>query len=425
MSDTFFQQQLNETPSEALSWLAEIQTAAKAELAHAVLPNRKVEDWKYTSLQPLKNLKSAPLDVDIDAQAGAVSGLDAWQLVFVNGQLDQAQSSVDALEYVTLFNAASEDEKALIQQHLSQSNSNHRLFTQLHLATLKNGLLLKMGKNKQLPKPIRVTYIQQGSGVSVQPCILLDLEQNTEATLIEEYQGEGANFINALTYANIANNAKLTHYRVQLMDEEAMHIGLVQADLARDARYESFHLALGSAVCRNDILVNHNIGGSHSEISGVYVPQNTQHVDFHTCVEHKAAHCTSNEVFRGIMNDQAKAVFNGRIHIHKDAQKTLAELSNKNLLLTNKAEINTKPELEIYADDVRCAHGATVAQLEEKALFYLRSRGVKKTAAEVMLSFGFINELLDALPHEPMSDWLRPILAKRFGRADLTAPEQE
>ena len=130
------------------------------------------------------------------------------------------------------------------------------------------------------------------------------------------------------------------------------------------------------------------------------------------------AHCTTNEVFRGIMNNKAKATFNGRIHIHPDAQKTLAELSNKNLLLTNTAEINTKPELEIYADDVQCAHGATVAQLEEKARFYLQSRGISKEDAEIMLSFGFINELLNGLNHEEIGLWLRPQLAQRFGRSD-------
>ena len=221
-----------------------------------------------------------------------------------------------------------------------------------------------------------------------------------------------------MTEIRIGDNAKLTHYRLQLMSESAFHIGGTFIDLQRDARYEGFHLGLGTALTRNDIIVNHNVGGSHCEMNGVYVPQNKQVIDFHTCVEHKVAHCTTNEVFRGIMNNKAKATFNGRIHIHPDAQKTLAELSNKNLLLTNTAEINTKPELEIYADDVQCAHGATVAQLEEKARFYLQSRGISKEDAEIMLSFGFINELLNGLNHEEIGLWLRPQLAQRFGRSD-------
>ena len=151
-------------------------------------------------------------------------------------------------------------------------------------------------------------------------------------------------------------------------------------------------------------------------MKGVYLPQNKQLIDFHSNMEHKVANCTTNEVFRGIMADKSKAVFNGRIHIHPDAQKTLAELSNKNLLLSNEATINTKPELEIYADDVRCAHGATIAQLDEEARFYLQSRGISAAEADVMLSFGFINELLENLELEAVRDLIRPILAKRFGR---------
>jgi Fe-S cluster assembly protein SufD len=149
-------------------------------------------------------------------------------------------------------------------------------------------------------------------------------------------------------------------------------------------------------------------------MKGVYLPKNKQQVDIHSYIEHKAPNCTTNEVYRGIMADQSKAVFNGRIHIHPDAQKTLAELSNKNLLLSDKAQINTKPELEIYADDVRCAHGATVAQLNETAKFYLRSRGISAQEADIMLSFGFINELLDSIPLDALRTKMRPLMAEQF-----------
>jgi Fe-S cluster assembly protein SufD len=149
-------------------------------------------------------------------------------------------------------------------------------------------------------------------------------------------------------------------------------------------------------------------------MKGVYLPKNDQHVDIHSYIEHKAAHCTTDETYRGIMADRSKAVFNGRIHIHPDAQKTLAELSNKNLLLSDKAQINTKPELEIYADDVKCAHGATVAQLNEEAKFYLRSRGISAQEADIMLSFGFINELLESIPVDALRVSLRPLLAQQF-----------
>ena len=151
-------------------------------------------------------------------------------------------------------------------------------------------------------------------------------------------------------------------------------------------------------------------------MNGIYLPRRKEHIDYHTCIEHRVPNCTSSETFRGIIGDEATAVFNGRIHIHRDAQKTNARLSNRNLLTSTRAEVNTKPELEIYADDVQCAHGATVAQLDETSLHYLRSRGVSRAQAQVMLSFGFINEVVDTVRCDPLREYLQGILNQRFSR---------
>jgi Fe-S cluster assembly protein SufD len=190
----------------------------------------------------------------------------------------------------------------------------------------------------------------------------------------------------------------------------------VHARLDRDATLESFHLAFGSVLKRLDLVVNHAGPGAYVSLNGVYLPRAEEHIDYHTCIEHAVPHCNSDEVFRGIIADKATAVFNGRIHIHPDAQKTRAELSNRNLLTSTEAQVNSKPELEIYADDVQCAHGATVAQLDELAMHYLRTRGVSRDEAEVMLSFGFINELIEGLALKSLRDYLRPLLASRFAR---------
>ena len=190
----------------------------------------------------------------------------------------------------------------------------------------------------------------------------------------------------------------------------------MHARLGADATLNSFHLGLGSVLKRLDVVVDHCGQGAHCELNGIYLPRGDEHVDYHTCIEHRVPHCTSSETFRGIIGDSATAVFNGRIHIHRDAQKTSAELSNRNLLTSNRAEVNTKPELEIYADDVQCAHGATVAQLDEMSLHYLRSRGVARADAQVMLSFGFINEVINTVRCEPLRDYLRELLSRRFAR---------
>ena len=233
--------------------------------------------------------------------------------------------------------------------------------------------------------------------------------------------GAEASFTSGVTELKLEANAKLHHYRLHEESGEAIHIGAVHARLERDANLDSFHLALGSRLKRVDVVVHHAGPGAHADLNGVYLPRGDEHIDYHTTIEHAVPHCTTDEVFRGIVGDKATAVFNGRIHIHPDAQKTRAELSNRNLLTSTEAEVNTKPELEIYADDVQCAHGATVARIDDLALHYLRTRGVSRDEAEVMLSFGFINELIDGMALEPLREYLRPLLAKRFARDDTLA----
>lgn len=417
---------------ERPAFLAKINQAGSQAYAAAQFPTRKVETWKYTSLFNLsqtefKQASNHSLNEELE-QAATITELNSARLVFVNGEVNQQLSDALALEQVTLFSQADSSQQALIEEKLgtvlAKQHKTAHLFNDLNNAATREGVLIHIGKNQQLKQPIQLSFLttsdEQAFNVNLR--VLIVLEQGAQATIVEHYGSDLAaqnSFTNALTEIIIGDNARLQHYRLQTMQDEAQHIGAVHTDLMRDANYSAFFLSLGSRLSRNDIVVNHNVGGSHSELSGVYVPQLQQVVDYHTTIEHRAGHCTSNEVFRGIMNDKAKAVFNGRIHIHPNAQKTLAELNNKNLLLTNTAEINTKPELEIYADDVKCAHGATVAQLDEQATFYLQSRGIEKHEAEIMLSFGFINELLDALPDEALTHYLRPIIAKQFGREEV------
>jgi Fe-S cluster assembly protein SufD len=436
----FQQAQLNALAESTQAWLGDLNSAGREAFEQAPWPTRKTEAFKYCSLKTLADhprAAAAPVataSTEAIRAAANIPHFDGYQLVLVNGQVNTELSDALALEQVTLLSQASTEQQALAKEYLGKSlgktvagdiDPSH-LFNQLNNAVLQDGVLIEIKRNSRLDKPLYLCYLntEADAGFTVNSRVLVVLETGAELELVEHYASlDGTNdnsgdnsFTNAMTEVVVGDNARLIHYRLQLMHNDAAHIGSVWVNLKRDANYQAFHLALGSQLTRNDIVVHHSVGGSHSDINGVYVPQGKQLVDFHTCIEHAAAHCTSNEIFRGIINDQAKAVFNGRIHIHKDAQKTLAELSNKNLLLTNKAEINTKPELEIYADDVKCAHGATVAQLDDKARFYLQSRGISEDEAQVMLSFGFINELLDAMPDEAIGHWLRPILAKRFGR---------
>src|SRR5690606_13001706 len=220
--------------------------------------------------------------------------------------------------------------------------------------------------------------------------------------------------VNSLSELVVGDNAELHHYRLNLEEENLLHLGGVHVNLLRNARLRGFALAQGSRLKRIDYQVNHRGPGADLNLQGIYLPRNNQMVDYHTNVQHCVPYCTTNEIFRGIIGDTAHAVFNGRIHIHPDAQKPLAELSNRNLLTSDKAEVDTKPELEIYADDVKCAHGATISQLDMTAMYYLQSRGLSATQARTMLSMGFINELLQELPQEAVRDYLQQHLQDYF-----------
>ncbi|MDP2381086.1 MAG: Fe-S cluster assembly protein SufD, partial [Pseudohongiella sp.] len=248
---------------------------------------------------------------------------------------------------------------------------------------------------------------------------LVVLEQGASAQIVEhflsaEHVSSNNSFVNTLTEIQLGQNAQLHHTRLNLEHEAAIHVGAVHVNLMRDAVLNGFTLSEGSQLKRIDYQLNHCGQGASLSFDGVYLARHDQQVDYHTCIEHRVPNCTSQQVFRGIVGNKAKAVFNGRIHIFEDAQKTLAEMSNRNLLTSNSAEIYTKPELEIYADDVKCAHGATISQLDETALYYLLSRGISPANARTMLSFGFINELLSSLTIEPLRVWLEAWLRNRF-----------
>jgi Fe-S cluster assembly protein SufD len=390
--------------------LGELRAEGAEAFARATWPGRKTEQWKYTSLQAMQDYQHATWRRNVNSVAGTgFIEIDATRLVFVDGVFDVDAS--DSLTHeLTLFNAAEEAAGKIIQLYLGKIAAavdapRRNLFSALNDAWLHDGVLLHVAKGKTLEKPVYIVHVSSSAeqATVANHRILIVLEEGASAQFIEHYvtaPDTGDAFVNALTEIHVGQNANLHHTRLNVEDEAILHIGAVHVNLMRDARFTGFTLAEGSRLKRIDYQMNHCGQGGELKLDGVYLARNQQLVDYHTTIEHRVPNCTSEEVFRGIIGDKAKAVFNGRIHIHPDAQKTLAELSNRNLLTSNTAEIDTKPELEIYADDVRCAHGATISQLDETALYYLQSRGISPGQARVMLSFGFINELLEKLPHD-------------------------
>jgi Fe-S cluster assembly protein SufD len=426
------------TPASVPDYLMPVRASGRAALAGATWPDRKTEAWKYTSLRLIEqggffaNNEASVVDLD-SAVARAlceIPNLNGHRLVFVNGQFDASLSHTtdlpDGVELVTFADASAQQQK-IIQQHLnSVVDLEQHLFAALNNQLIDGGVFLHLRKNVEVAQPLHIVWLSASAGQAVQVAqrLLAVLDDNSSASLIEHFASTGA-AQNSLTHGIselvLGAGARCQHYRLHLEQTLALHVGGFHASLARNAQLNSFHLALGSALKRIDLVINHNGEGAHCDLNGLYLPGQDEHVDYHTCIEHRAPRCTTVENFRGVVAANGRAVFNGRIHIHRDAQKTSAQLSNKNLLTSNKAEVDTKPELEIYADDVQCAHGATVAQLDEGALHYFRTRGIAQKEAEVMLSFGFVNELINDIQHPAIAAYLRPKLAKLFARdASLT-----
>lgn len=415
---------------DAPAWLADLKAGGRDIWAKSAMPDRRTEAWKYTSIRALTRGEFKLAATPPAATAGAalaehyrIAGLDAATIVFVNGHYSAALSTAAMPDGVELVRFADADPaQALdIRQYLGKvADPGHHLFAALNDSWATDGIFVRVRKQVEVPLQVVWLSLPQASPFAVSQRLLVVMEAGSRATLLEHFASDGERqnaFTNGTTELVIGPDASLRHYRLHLEEAHALHIGGVHADLARGASLDSFHLAFGAALKRIDVVVNHCGEGAECNLNGVYLPRHDEHVDYHTNIQHRAPRCTTSEIFRGIVSGRARAVFNGRIHIHPDAQKTRAELSNKNLLTSDKAEVDTKPELEIYADDVQCAHGATVAQLDEQAVFYLMSRGIARQDAQVMLSFGFINELVDKLADAAVAGYLRPTMAALFAPA--------
>ncbi|MDP5054805.1 MAG: Fe-S cluster assembly protein SufD [Congregibacter sp.] len=423
---SFLQQPLAEATRRVPHWLQSVQARGLSFWEDAAMPTRRTENWKYTGLTALRDdYQLAPSELTLESLPKTLQqGFGGSRLVFVDGIYQPSLSTAAHAEGVTVcrFEDASEAQADKIAQHLNSSlDVEQHLFAALNTATLRDGVFVEIAANVSAQAPVECLWLVSAATTptAVNQRLLVLAEAGSSATIVEHFASlEAANdsFCNGLTELLVSANAQLAHYRIHEESGNAVHIGGVHARLDRDARLDSFHLALGSVLKRFDLVVNHAGPGAYVSLNGVYLPRGEEHIDYHTTIEHAVPHCSSDEIFRGIIADKATAVFNGRIHIHPDAQKTRAELSNRNLLTSADATVNSKPELEIYADDVQCAHGATIAQLDELAMHYLRTRGVSRAEAEVMLSFGFINELIEGLGLESMRNYLRPMLASRFSR---------
>jgi Fe-S cluster assembly protein SufD len=409
------------------AWLNTLRRDALARFEAEGLPTRRHEDWKYTSLRPLEKQDFLPAPeaapaADALARESAIPGLETVRLVLVNGRFSAELSNADDLpEGVHLSSIAGlmRDDPARLQRRLARATDFgfSSSFTALNTAFVEDGALLELDAGTVLERPIEVLClsVRDSEAVVFHPRLLVFCDENSRAVLLEHHVGASgaANFNNAVTEIRLEKGARLDHYRLQRESRDGFHIASLYASQAGGSHYVNHNVNLGGLLVRNDI--NSRLEGEEAStlLAGLYLVDGQQHVDNHTCIDHAAPHTRSEEIYKGVLSDQGRAVFNGRVVVHKDAQKIDARQNNDNLLLSRKAEIDTKPELEIYADDVACSHGATVGQLDADALFYLRSRGIDEAKARDLLIFAFAESLIERMALAPVREWLEHLVIHR------------
>jgi Fe-S cluster assembly protein SufD len=412
-------------------WLNLIRKEALTRFNELGFPTTRDEEWRFTNVSPIARTRFKPADLNparltiSEISRFTVCEAQCTQLVFLNGFYSENLSTVKFLPkgvYINSLASALETRRPLLEPFLAQYAAyKNNAFTALNTAFMADGAVVYLPADTVLKDPIHLLYlstIQPEPGVSV-PRSLVVLGNGSQASIVESYAslGRGLYFTNAVTEMLVGAGCVVDYYKLQRESDDSFHIATIQVIQDRDSSLSAHSLSLGGALVRNNINVVLNGSGADCTLNGLYVAKGRQHVDNHTSIDHAKPNCTSRELYKGILDDSSSGVFNGRIVVRKDAQKTNARQTNKNLLLSKNAGINTAPQLEIFADDVKCTHGATIGQLNEEELFYLRSRGIERDAARTLLTYAFASELLGAVRIKPIQCQIDLVMLNRLSRA--------
>ncbi len=418
------------------SWVLPLRKAGMARFAEQGFPTTKQEDWRFTNVAPIAKLPFLPAGRS-DADASALdrfpfAKLEGSRLVFVDGvfsnDLSLLEPQADGVVVASLAAALNECPE-LVEQHLGQYAADEsNSFAAMNTALFTDGAFIHVPDGAVVEKPIRLLFVsaaaEEGATANVRNLIVAG--RNSQATLVESHVAlnDGAYLTNVVGEFSIGENARVEHVKLQDESKEAFHIGALHAKLDRASNFTTHSIALGARISRNNLRTNLDGEGLVATLNGLYLTAGEQLADHHMVVDHAQPHCESHEYFNGILADKSKGVFHGRIHVHQAAQKTDAKQTNKNLLLSDNATIDTKPQLEIYADDVRCTHGATIGQLNDESIFYLRARGIGREKARQMLMHAFAGEIIDRIACEPVREELDAIVWDRLD-SDLHLKDAE
>lgn len=413
----------------APSWLRRLRENAMARFEEVGFPTTKDEEWKYTNVAPIARTGFTPLPSDetstLDdfASLGIPETRDS-QLVFVNGRLRDDLSSLTALPAeviaLDLSQALADKRYAEIAREYLARHADFVAsgFTAINTAFINHGAFVYIPRGITVEVPLHVLFISDPTEPNklTSPRLLLIAEENSNTTLIESYVSahDAPYLTNAVVEVVLKEGARLEHYKVQREGAQAFHIATTAADLGASSSYDTTTITFGAQLSRHDIHVTMDHEGAECWVDGLYLVTAAQHTDTHSVIDHRKPHCTSRQLYKGILDGKSRAVFNGKIFVRHDAQKTDAMQTNKNLLLSNEARVDTKPQLEILADDVKCAHGAAVGQIEEDELFYLETRGIHSDLARNLLTYGFAEEVIGKIKIESIRSQLDEAVLNRL-----------
>lgn len=412
-------------PGQDIDWLQQLREQARAQFQRQGLPSKKVEDWKYTSLWALSQevftheAGASQLDEMRCSQTALLE--TAYRLVIVDGQFSAELSHIDGLEtgltVQPLSQAFSKTKSVLGQQVTLEKAGLNALNTML----MTEGAYIQVTANTKVSKPVELLVINTGETDKLATHLrhVIDIAENAGLTLVEHYVSladDSVGLTDVISEVNLAENARLNHFKLQHESLSHYHVATLAGKQASSSVWHTNNISLGAKLARNDIHSQLLGEQAHVTMDGLYLVAGKQHVDNHTRIDHAVPNTTSEEIYKGVLDGDSHAVFNGKVIVHKDAQKTDANQSNRNLLLSRTCEIDTKPEMEIYADDVKCGHGSTVGQLDEQQLFFLRARGMNETSARSLLTYAFAVEVLQRISDMPIRQALSNVIETRLPR---------
>ncbi len=412
-------------PGQEFAWLNSMRLKALTQFNRNGLPAKKEEDWKYTSLWAMgqqaftHQAEVSSLTVEQCDQLALLK--DAYRVVIVDGVFSAELSQIDNLPQGLAISPLSTGLE-LAQPHLgNQIDVEKTGFNALNTFLMQEGAVICVDSETQIEKSIELLVINTGATEALASHLrnVIVLGDSSQATVVENYIGltEATSLTNVVTEVVLAHNAVLNHYKLQQESKNAFHIATLAAKQAASSQWNTNNISLGGKLARNDVHSQLLGEQSHVTMDGLYLVTGEQHVDNHTRIDHAVPNTTSDELYKGVLDGNSHAVFNGKVIVHKNAQKTDSNQSNRNMLLSRGCEIDTKPEMEIYADDVKCGHGSTVGQLNEDHLFFLRARGLDEVSARSLLTHAFAAEVLERIPAEDIRKSLSTLIEHHLPRA--------